>query len=151
MAEELVAGATYTAVVVEALNRTHLAQYAAASGDYHPVHHDDTYAQSIGYPSVFAHGMLTMGLTGSFLERTVGRGTLTHYTARLVGQVWPGDRLTATLTVTGIIGGIAELDVQTVNQNGAVVLTGSAGARTAGTSAPKCDHVARTPEPRKGR
>jgi acyl dehydratase len=132
MAEQLVAGAEYTAVVVESLNRTHLAQYAAASGDYHPVHHDDTYAQSIGYPSVFAHGMLTMGLTGSFLERTVGRGTLTHYTARLVGPVWPGDRLTATLSVTGIAGGIAEITVQTVNQDGAVVLTGSAGARTDG-------------------
>ena len=129
MAEELVAGGVYTAVVVESLNRTHLAQYAAASGDYHPVHHDDTYARSIGYPSVFAHGMLTMGLTGSFLERTVGRGTLTQYTARLVGQVWPGDRLTATLTVTGIVDEIAELDVHTVNQNGAVVLTGSASAR----------------------
>jgi acyl dehydratase len=129
MAEELVTGGVYTAVVVESLNRTHLAQYAAASGDYHPVHHDDTYARSIGYPSVFAHGMLTMGLTGSFLERTVGRGTLTQYTARLVGQVWPGDRLTATLTVTGIVDEIAELDVQTVNQNGAVVLTGSASAR----------------------
>ena len=132
MAEQLVAGAEYTAVVVESLNRTHLAQYAAASGDYHPVHHDDTYAQSIGYPSVFAHGMLTMGLTGSFLERTVGRGTLTHYTARLVGQVWPGDRLTATLSVTGIADGVAEITVRTVNQDGAVVLTGSAGARTDG-------------------
>ncbi len=132
MAEQLVAGADYTAVVVESLNRTHLAQYAAASGDYHPVHHDDTYAQSIGYPSVFAHGMLTMGVTGSFLERTVGRGTLTHYTARLVGQVWPGDRLTATLSVTGIADGIAEITVRTVNQDGAVVLTGSASARTDG-------------------
>jgi len=132
MAVQLVAGAEYTAVVVESLNRTHLAQYAAASGDYHPVHHDDTYAQSIGYPSVFAHGMLTMGITGSFLERTVGRGALTHYTARLVGQVWPGDRLTATLSVTGIADGIAELTVRTVNQDGAVVLTGSAGARTDG-------------------
>jgi acyl dehydratase len=132
MAEQLVAGAEYTAVVVESLNRTHLVQYAAASGDYHPVHHDETYAQSIGYPSVFAHGMLTMGLTGSFLERTVGRGTLTHYTARLVGQVWPGDRLTATLSVTGIADGIAELTVRTVNQDGALVLTGSARARTDG-------------------
>jgi acyl dehydratase len=132
MAEQLVAGAEYTAVVVESLNRTHLVQYAAASGDYHPVHHDDTYAQSIGYPSVFAHGMLTMGLTGSFLERTVGRGTLTHYTARLVGQVWPGDRLTATLSVTGIADGIAELTVRTANQDGALVLTGSARARTDG-------------------
>ncbi len=132
MAEQLVAGAVYTAVVVEALNRTHLVQYAAASGDYHPVHHDDTYAQSIDYPSVFAHGMLTMGLTGRFLEQTVGRGTLTHYTARLVGQVWPGDRLTTTLTVTDVAEGIAALTVRTVTQTGAVVLTGSAGARTDG-------------------
>jgi acyl dehydratase len=128
VAEPLVAGAVYTAVVVEALNRTHLAQYAAASGDYHPVHHDDTYAQSIGYPSVFAHGMLTMGLTGRYLEATVGRGALTRYTARLVGQVWPGDRLTATLTVAAVVDGIADLTVQTVNQDGGVVLTGSAGA-----------------------
>ncbi len=132
MAEQLVTGAVYSAVVVEALNRTHLAQYAAASGDYHPVHHDDTYAQSIGYPSVFAHGMLTMGLTGRFLEQTVGRGALTHYTARLVGQVWPGDRLTATLTVTDVVDGTANLAVRTVTQDGAVVLTGSAGARTDG-------------------
>ena len=129
MTEQLVAGAAFTAVVVESLNRTHLAQYSAASGDYHPVHHDDTYAQAIGYPSVFAHGMLTMGLTGSFLELTVGRGALTYYTARLVGQVWPGDRLTATLSVTGVVNGIAELTVQTVNQDGAVVLSGSAAAR----------------------
>ena len=135
MAEHLVAGATFTAVVVEAINRTHLVQYAAASGDYHPVHHDDTYAQSIGYPSVFAHGMLTMGLTGRFLEETVGRGALTHYTARLVGQVWPGDRLTTTLPVNAVADGIAQLEVQTVNQDGAVVLTGSAAARTAGTTA----------------
>ncbi len=131
MLEPLIAGAAFTAVVVESLNRTHLVQYAAASGDYHPVHHDDTYAQAIGFPSVFAHGMLTMGLTGRFLEQTVGRGTLTHYSARLVGQVWPGDRLTATLTVTAVVDGIAELAVRTVNQDDAVVLTGSAGARTA--------------------
>jgi acyl dehydratase len=130
MAGHLVPGAVFTAVVVESVNRTHLAQYAAASGDYHPVHHDDTYAQAIGYPSVFAHGMLTMGLTGRFLEETVGRGTLTRYSARLVGQVWPGDRLTTTLTVTSINGEIAELAVQTVNQDGTLVLSGSAGART---------------------
>lgn len=129
MAEPLVEGAVFTAVVVESVNRTHLAQYAAASGDYHPVHHDDTYAQSIGYPSVFAHGMLTMGLTGRFLEETVGQGTLTRYSARLIGQVWPGDRLTTTLTVTAVDAAIAELAVETVNQDGAVVLTGSAGAR----------------------
>ncbi len=122
-------GEEFTSVVVDKLNRTHLAMYAAASGDFHPVHHDDTVARQMGFPSVFAHGMLTMGLTGRFLEEIVGQEALTHYTARLVSQVWPGDTLIATVTVLSIDDGLAELSLRTVNQDGAEVLTGSATAR----------------------
>jgi acyl dehydratase len=103
--------------------------YAAASGDFHPVHHDDTVAKSMGFPSVFAHGMLTMGLTGRFLEEVVERGMLTRYGARMVAQVWPGDTLTTTITVTSVDDGIAELALRTVNQDGLEVLAGHAAAR----------------------
>jgi acyl dehydratase len=123
------AGDEFTSVVAEDLNRTHLVMYAAASGDLHPVHHDDTVAQSMGFPSVFAHGMLTMGLTGRHLEEVVGQGALLRYGARLVAQVWPGDTLTSTITVTDVVDAIAELTLRTVNQNGVEVLTGSAAAR----------------------
>jgi acyl dehydratase len=119
----------FSLVVVKDLNRTHLVMYAASSGDFHPVHHDDTVANSMGFPSVFAHGMLTMGLTGRFVEEVVGRGMLTRYGARLVAQVWPGDTLTATITVTSIDDGIAELALRTVNQDGLEVLAGHAAAR----------------------
>jgi acyl dehydratase len=119
----------FSSVVVRELNRTHLVMYAAASGDFHPVHHDDTVANSMGFPSVFAHGMLTMGLTGRFVEEVVGRGMLTRYGARLVAQVWPGDTLTTTITVTSIDDGIAELALRTVNQDGLEVLAGHAAAR----------------------
>jgi acyl dehydratase len=119
----------FSSVVVRELNRTHLVMYAAASGDFHPVHHDDTVANSMGFPSVFAHGMLTMGLTGRFVEEVVGRGMLTRYGARLVAQVWPGDTLTTTITVTSIDDGIAELALRTVNQDGFEVLAGHAAAR----------------------
>jgi acyl dehydratase len=119
----------FSLVVVKDLNRTHLVMYAAASGDFHPVHHDDTVANSMGFPSVFAHGMLTMGLTGRFVEEVVGRGMLTRYGARLVAQVWPGDTLTTTITVTSIDDGIAELALRTVNQDGLEVLAGHAAAR----------------------
>lgn len=119
----------FSSVVVRDLNRTHLVMYAAASGDFHPVHHDDTVANSMGFPSVFAHGMLTMGLTGRFVEEVVGRGMLTRYGARLVAQVWPGDTLTTTITVTSIDDGIAELALRTVNQDGLEVLAGHAAAR----------------------
>ncbi len=125
------AGEEFTAVVAEGLDRTRFAMYAAASGDFHPVHHDDTVAHDMGYPTVFAHGMLTMGLTGRFLEEVVGRGTLLSYSARLVAQVWPGDTLTATVTVESVTDGVAVLAVRTVNQDGRDVLAGTASARTA--------------------
>jgi acyl dehydratase len=122
-------GDTFTAVVAANINRTHLVMYAAASGDFHPVHHDDTVAHKMGFPSVFAHGMLTMGLAGRHLEEVVGRGTLTRYSAQLVAQVWPGDTLTSTITVTAIEDGIAQLELRAANQDAVGVLRGTAAAR----------------------
>ena len=61
-------GDTHEEVVVENISRTHITKYAGASGDFNPLHHDDTVAQNLaGYPSVFAHGMLSMGMTGRVL------------------------------------------------------------------------------------
>ena len=127
---------TFEEVVVEDLKRTQLVQYAGASGDYNPVHTDEIYATKVaGYPSVFAHGMLTMGLTGKMLTDFVGDGTLTRYGVRFARQVWPGDTLTATATVDAIReeGGqkFVDLSIVTVNQNGDVVINGSASARIA--------------------
>lgn len=127
-------GDTYEEVVVEDLKRTQLVQYAGASGDYNPIHTDEIYATKVaGYPTVFAHGMLTMGLTGKALTNYVGDGRLTKYGVRFARQVWPGDTLTATVTVDAIRdeagGRIADLSVVTVNQHGDVVLNGSASAR----------------------
>ncbi|MCW2546061.1 MAG: putative dehydrogenase [Mycobacterium sp.] len=122
-------GETFTSVVAVDINRTHLVMYAAASGDFHPVHHDDLVAQAMGFPSVFAHGMLTMGLTGRHIEEVVGRGTLMRYSAQLVAQVWPGDTLTSTISVRSVEDGVAELTLRTANQDGVGVLRGDAAAR----------------------
>ena len=46
--------------------------------------------------------MLTMGVTGKLLTDYVGDGMLTYYGVRFTYQVWPGDTLTATATVTAI-------------------------------------------------
>ena len=62
-ASELKVGDSRTVVVVDDLTRTQIVMYAGASGDYNPLHSDDKFTKEIaGYPSVFAHGMLSMGM-----------------------------------------------------------------------------------------
>lgn len=129
-ANEIKIGDTYSECLVEDLKRTQIVQYAGASGDYNPVHTDEVFTTKIaGYPSVFAHGMLTMGMTGSMLTNYVGDGRLTKYGVRFTNQVWPGDTLNATATVESLEGNVVRLAVETKNQDGATVLSGYAEAR----------------------
>jgi acyl dehydratase len=127
-------GDSKSQVIVDDLTRTQIVQYAGASGDYNPLHSDDRFTTEIaGYPSVFAHGMLTMGMTGRVLTDWFGVEGLTNYGVRFVKQVWPGDTLTATATVTAVREEegttLADLTVETKNQDGDVVLSGTATAR----------------------
>lgn len=133
-ASELSVGDTYEEVVVEDLKRTQLVQYAGASGDYNPIHTDEIFATQVaGYPSVFAHGMLTMGLTGKMLTNYVGDGRLKKFGVRFVAQVWPGDTLTAQATVEALREeageSVVDLALSTKNQDGTEVIRGSATAR----------------------
>lgn len=135
--KELKVGDTYTERLVEDLKRTQLVQYAGASGDYNPLHTDEIFTTKVaGYPSVFAHGMLTMGMTGRMLTNYVGDGRLTKYGVRFTSQVWPGDTLDSTATVEAIRseGGkhFVDLVVSTVNQEGVEVIKGNATARVDG-------------------
>ncbi len=129
-ASEIRVGDTHTERVVEDLKRTQIVMYAGASGDYNPVHTDEIFTTKVaGYPSVFAHGMLTMGLTGRMLTNFVGDGRLMEFGVRFTSQVFPGDTLDATATISSVENDVVELEVSTVNQNGVVVAKGSAKAR----------------------
>lgn len=132
-ASQLQPGQTHTARLVEDLKRTQIVQYAGASGDYNPLHTDEVFTTKVaGYPSVFAHGMLTMGMTGKMLTDWVGDARLTKYGVRFTSQVFPGDTLDATATVKNLTERdgkkLVELDVKTVNQDGVEVLSGYAEA-----------------------
>jgi acyl dehydratase len=133
-ANDLRIGDNRSEVVVDDLTRTQIVMYAGASGDYNPVHSDEKFTTEIaGYPSVFAHGMLSMGMTGRVLTDWVGDGRLTKYGVRFSKQVWPGDTLTATATVADVRyegdTPFADFTVVTTNQDGESVLVGSATAR----------------------
>lgn len=133
-ASTLKAGDSHKEVVVEDLTRTQLVMYAGTSGDYNPLHTDDVYSREVaGYPGVFAHGMLSMGLTGKMLTNYVGDGRLKKFGVRFTNQVWPGDTLTAEATVAELReeGGehFVDLTLVTKNQDGKTVITGTATAR----------------------
>ena len=121
-------------VLVDDLTRTQIVQYAGASGDYNPLHSDEKFAREVaGYPGIFAHGMLTMGMTARVVTDWVGDGRLTRYGVRFKNQVWPGDRLVARVTIAGLREQdgqqLVDLDVSTVNGNGDEVVSGYATAR----------------------
>jgi acyl dehydratase len=131
---QLSIGDVHEQVVVDDLTRTQIVQYAGASGDFNPLHTDEVFVTKVaGYPSVFAHGMLTMGMTGRMLTDYVGDGRLLRYGGRFRAQVWPGDTLTARAEVAGFGDDddtpTVELSVTTTNQKDEPVFTGTAVAR----------------------
>ena len=133
-ASEIKMGDTHEEIVVDDLSRTQLVMYSGASGDYNPLHSDEPYTTQVaGYPSVFAHGMLTMGLTGKMLTNYLGDGRLTKFGVRFTNQVWPGDTLTASAKIKALReengNKLIDLDVKTINQDGITVVSGYATAR----------------------
>ena len=109
-------------------------QYAGASGDYNPLHTDEMFTTKVaGYPGVFAHGMLTMGMTGRMLTDWFGDGRLTKYGVRFVQPGVAGRHLTATAVVDAVReedgAQFADVSITTVDEEGTTVLTGTATAR----------------------
>lgn len=123
-------GAQHRQVVAAGLTRTQLVAYAGASGDFHPFHHDETYATAHGFDRIFAHGMLTMGITGQALVAVFGEEGLDRYAADFLKPVWPGDTLTTEIEVTAVKGGgTVEVEISTTDQHGTQVLRGTAAGR----------------------
>jgi len=117
---------------VDNISRTHFVRYAGASGDFNPMHHDDSVATKVGYPSVFGHGMFTAGVLSHYVTDWVGTGNLRKYAVRFKGQLYPGRNLTITAKVTrkykeGNENRI-DADLNVVDDQGTVLVTGTATA-----------------------
>jgi acyl dehydratase len=115
--------------VVENITRTDIVKYAGASGDFNPIHHDEGFAQSAGYPSVFAHGMLSAAFLSKCVTDYVGRPNLRLFRMNFRTQVWPGDTLTCGGKVTRKFEDQGEDRIEgaltVTNQKGEVAVQGS--------------------------
>ena len=54
------------------VKREEVKAYADASGDQNPLHQDDNFARSVGFPGIIAHGMFTMAHLTTTLTRWLG-------------------------------------------------------------------------------
>ncbi len=114
------------------VDRSQIARFAGATGDYGPLHVDEPFARNAGFPSVLVPGTLAMGFLGELVTDWLRGARLKRFSARFVKIVWPGD----VVTVRGRVadrrfepGGryAADIEVWGENQRGELVVRGADG------------------------
>jgi acyl dehydratase len=127
--EDVREGGELPAFTVTNLTRGDFVKYAGASGDFTPLHYDQTFVEAAGIPTVFAMGMLNAGILSRLAADYVGLENLRKYKVRFATRVWPGDSVTCKGKVTkkAVENGenIVEGDLTLLNQKGEVAIQGS--------------------------
>jgi acyl dehydratase len=111
-------------LVDEPLTRTDFVRYQGASGDMNPIHHDEGYARSAGFPTVFAVGMLGAGILGTYVAELFGPENVRKFKVQFREQAWPDDVLTYTGTVVARRQNELDLELAATRQTGGVHLRG---------------------------
>jgi len=136
--EDVKEGDELPSFTVENLTRTDFVKYAGSSGDFNPIHHDQTFAEVSGNPTVFAMGMMNAGILSRLVSDYAGLENLRKYRVRFATRVWPGDSVTCKGKVTkkAVENGekIIEGDIMALNQKGEVAIQGSFRAALASRS-----------------
>ena len=108
------------------ITRHLLALYCGASGDINPIHVDIDFAQSAGFPDVFAHGMLVMAFLAVALEEAGPREGIKSFSARFVSMTQLGAEITCEGRIAESNSDLLFLDLVAVDQDGDVKLKGRA-------------------------
>jgi acyl dehydratase len=121
-------GDSIPTVTIENVARPDFVRYAGASGDFVPLHYDQTFVEAAGIPTVFAQGMWTAGCLSRCLTDFAGAGNVRRFKVRFARQVWPGDTLTCRGKVTNKTAQngekLVEGEVEVVNQKGEAAVKG---------------------------
>ena len=118
---------------ISEVNRTHFVRYAGVSGDLNPIHHDQTYAEKAGLPTVFGLGMFTAGALSRVVSEWFGPESVKRLKVRFSSRLWPGDAIVFTGTIVRVYqenGAIhADLELVAVNQDDQTLVQGEATVR----------------------
>lgn len=120
-----------TASMTKTFTLTDIQQFASLTGDFGRIHTDTAFAKTYGFGRPVVHGVLVGSLISSIMGMALpGSGTiLKDEKLTFLSPVYPGDIITATITVTAITEGkrwyIGEFHGQCVNQDGITVIDGT--------------------------
>ena len=118
--------------VVKQITQKDINRYAEASGDFNPIHIDESFAAKTPLGGTIAHGMLILAyvsemMTGAFGESWVEGGKLS---VRFKAPARPGDTITTSGKIDSIEHkeGISHVNcsIESCNQKGETVITGGA-------------------------
>jgi acyl dehydratase len=121
-------GAALDPITRGPISRSQIARFAAATGDFNPIHTDEAFAQKIGFPSVIAHGPLTLAFLTQVLGHNFGPDKVRAVTAQFRAPILPGDTLRVEGTVTEVARCRASCELRIVRGDDDVVATGTGSA-----------------------
>ena len=109
-----------SAEITKKITEADIEAFAEVTGDHNPIHLDETFAKTTRFGRRIAHGMLTASLISSVLANKLpGEGSVyLGQTLQFVAPVFPGDEITARVTVKEIREDkpILKLDTICINQ-----------------------------------
>ena len=119
-----------TAALTKTITDEDIRTFAALTGDHNPIHLDDEYAATTRFGRRIAHGMLSAALISAVLANKLpGRGSVyLSQSLKFLAPVYPGDTVTARVTVTKLRADkpIVTLETVCTNQRDEQLLTGEA-------------------------
>ena len=119
-----------SAEITKTIEQSDIDAFARVTGDHNPVHVDEEFAKTTRFGRRIAHGMLTASLISAVLANKLpGEGSVyLGQTLKFVAPVFPGDEITARVTVREIREDkpILKLETVCVNQREEIVIRGEA-------------------------
>ena len=112
-------------------DRQQLVKFAAGSGDFNPLHFDESFAKNMGMPEPIVHGRFKYAIVGRLVNEWIGtKGRLKKFGVSYRGMDMPNKEITAKGVVTAVRQengeNIVELDVWTEDASGKKTTPGTA-------------------------
>lgn len=121
--------------VERTITQERIAKYAAASGDFNPIHVDEAFAADSQFGGTIAHGMLVAAAVSEVMSAAFGLDWLDggRLKLRFRAPVFPGDTITAYGVVKAVgegeVTGEVVCSVGVRRQTGEDAITGEARVR----------------------